>query len=207
MLCTTCRGTCFEEQKKRRNVDVERGMPHMQKLMFENEGHQLRDGQFGSLYVIILQLQHPLFQRRHANLYMRDLEINLTEALCGYAHCFEHLDGRKKVIRTLPGEVLRHNHIKLMRGAGMPVFNKPTDFGDLYVQFKVNFPPNNFATPAQLATLESLLPARQQVQIPAGVEPVQMTDFNPEAHRRRHETDEEDDEQSPHFEGVQCQTA
>lgn len=190
----------------KRNVDIERGVPHMQKLQFEKDGHQLRDGQYGILYVVILQMPHTVFQRRHTNLYMRDLEVNITEALCGYTHCFKHLDGRNKLIRTQPGEVLRHNHIKLMRGAGMPVFNKPTDFGDLYVQFKVNLPSDNFATAAQLATLETLLPAREQITVPADAESVQMTDYKPEAHRRRAETDDED-EQSPHFEGVQCQTA
>lgn len=205
MRCSTCQGTCFVEEQRKRNVDVERGVPHMQKMQFEKDGHQLRDGQYGMLYVVVLQMPHTVFQRRHANLYMRDLEVNITEALCGYTHCFEHLDGRKKLIRTQPGEVLHHNHIKLMRGAGMPVFNKPTDFGDLYVQFKVNFPSDNFATPAQLVTLESLLPPREQVTVPAGAEAVQMTDYKPEP-RRRPET-EDDDEDSAHFESVQCQTA
>ncbi|KAH8392280.1 hypothetical protein KR215_004718 [Drosophila sulfurigaster] len=209
LRCKLCTGSGFVEQAMHRKVDIEPGVPHMLKLPFANEGHQLRSGQFGDLYVVIVQAEHTLFQRRHANLYMRDLEINLTEALCGYTHCFKHLDGRNVCMTTQPGEVLRHNHIKMMRNGGMPVFQQPTDHGDLYVQFKVQMPPNDFATQPQLAMLEDLLPARERIAVPAGAEEVNMTDYKPQARQARHaETDDDDDYhgQSPHFESVQCQT-
>lgn len=187
----------------KRDVMIERGVPNMLKLPFVQEGHQLRNGEFGDLYVVIVQADHSVFRRRHANLYMGDLEINLTEALCGYTHCFKHLNGQNMCMRTKPGEVLRHNQIKMMKGSGMPVFSKPNDHGDLYVQFKVNFPENGFATAAQLTTLESVLPPRENVTMPDGAEEAEMTDYKPQ--RRRGETDDDDDSQ--HFEGVQCQTA
>ncbi|XP_002051679.3 dnaJ homolog subfamily A member 2 isoform X1 [Drosophila virilis] len=207
MRCKSCTGTGFVEQQMKRTVDIEPGMPHMLKMPFANEGHQLRSGEFGDLYVIMVQAEHALFQRRHSNLYMHDLEINLTEALCGYSHCFKHLDGRNVCIRTQPGEVLRHNHIKMLRGSGMPVFNKPEDHGDLYLQFKVNFPANDFATPAQLATLEDLLPPRERIVVPPEAEVVQMTDYKSQGRRADTEDDDEFNGQSPHFESVQCQTA
>ncbi|XP_017834824.2 dnaJ homolog subfamily A member 2, partial [Drosophila busckii] len=177
MRCKFCRGDGFVDEQMKRKVTVERGVPHMQKLPFPREGHQLRSREFGELVVVMMQGEHALFQRRHANLYMRDLEINITEALCGFTHCFKHLDGRKVCMRTQPGEVLRHNHIKMMRGSGMPVYNQPTHHGDLYVQFKVNMPENGFANAAQLATLETLLPPREQVAVPAEAEEVQLADI------------------------------
>ncbi|XP_034474397.1 dnaJ homolog subfamily A member 2 [Drosophila innubila] len=209
MRCKLCTGSGFVEQQMKRNVDVERGVPHMLKLPFANEGHQLRSGEFGDLYVIIVQAEHAVFQRRHANLYMRDLQINITEALCGYTHCFKHLDGRNVCMTTQPGEVLRHNHIKKMRSGGMPVFNKPTDHGDLYVQFKVILPANDFATQPQLAMLEDLLPPRERIVVPPGAEEVHMTDYKPQTRQARTDTEDDDDYngQSPHFESVQCQTA
>ncbi|KAI8042778.1 dnaJ homolog subfamily A member 2 [Drosophila gunungcola] len=200
--CSPCQGSGFVEQKMKRDLVVERGVPHMLKVPFANEGNQMRGGEFGDLIVVIAQLDHQLFQRRHANLYMRDLEINITEALCGYTHCFKHLDGRNVCLRTHPGEVLQHGHIKMVRGGGMPVFNKATDSGDLYLKFMVKFPENDFATPAQLAMLEDLLPPRQQVVIPKNAEEVQMADYKPQPRQP-----DDEDGQSPHFEGVQCQTA
>ncbi|KAH8404360.1 hypothetical protein KR222_005334 [Zaprionus bogoriensis] len=209
MRCSVCHGNCFVEQQMKRDVNVERGVPHMQKMQFAKEGHQLRNGDYGDLYVVVIQVEHSLFQRRHFNLYMRDLEISITEALCGYTHCFQHLDGRKVCVRTQPGEVLHHNHIKMMRGSGMPVYSKPSEFGDLYVQLKVNFPANNFASPSKLAILESVLPPRERVVVPPGAEQVEMVDYKPEMRRNRTDTEDDDDYngQSPHFEGVQCQTA
>lgn len=204
MKCTPCQGIGFVEQKMKRDVVVERGAPHMLKVPFANEGNQMRGGEFGDLIVVIVQLEHTVFQRRHANLYMRDLEINLTEALCGYSHCFKHLDGRNVCLRTKPGEVLQHNHIKMVRGCGMPVFNQATDKGDLYLKFRVKFPDNDFATAPQLAMLEDLLPARQKVVIPPNAEEAQLLDYKPEPRRA---SQDEDDGTSPHFEGVQCQTA
>ncbi|XP_001962852.3 dnaJ homolog subfamily A member 2 [Drosophila ananassae] len=204
MKCTPCQGIGFVEQKMKRDVVVERGAPHMLKVPFANEGNQMRGGEFGDLIVVIVQLEHTVFQRRHANLYMRDLEINLTEALCGYSHCFKHLDGRNVCLRTKPGQVLQHNHIKMVRGCGMPVFNQATDKGDLYLKFRVMFPDNDFATAPQLAMLEDLLPARQKVVIPPNAEEAQLLDYKPEP---RQASQDEDDGTSPHFEGVQCQTA
>ncbi|XP_068150287.1 dnaJ homolog subfamily A member 2 [Drosophila tropicalis] len=210
MLCSTCLGQGFVEEKLERDVKVEKGVPHMMKLPYPNEGHQMRGGEFGDLIVVIAQLEHPVFLRRHANLYMKDLNINLTEALCGYTHCFQHLDGKTICMSTQPGEVLKHNHIKMIRGCGMPVFNSSSDRGDLYIKFVVNFPENNFANPTQLATLEELLPGREKIDIPSGAEEVQLSDYKPHAQRQAQQEDDDDEYgagQSPHFESVQCQTA
>ncbi|XP_034666094.1 dnaJ homolog subfamily A member 1 [Drosophila subobscura] len=204
--CSPCRGSGFVEEKMKRDLIVERGAPHMLKVPFAKEGHQMRGGEFGELIIVLAQQDHSTFQRRHANLYMRDLEISLTEALCGYTHCFNHLDGRSVCLRTKPGEVLQHNHIKMLRGGGMPVFNSPTDTGDLYMKFKVNFPENGFATAEQMALLEEVLPPREHIVIPEGAEEVEMTDYKPQARPNPHGDDEEHGN-SPHFESVQCQTA
>ncbi|KAH8360909.1 hypothetical protein KR200_000023 [Drosophila serrata] len=202
MKCSPCHGSGFVEEKMKRDLVVERGAPHMLKVPFVNEGHQMRGGEFGDLIVVLAQKDHSLFQRRHANLYMHDLEVNITEALCGYKHCFKHLDGRNVCLSTQPGEVLHHNHIKMVRGCGMPDFSQPTICGDLYVKFKVTFPDNDFATAPQLAMLEDILPAREKIVVPKNAEEVQMTDYKPQPRQQQ----EDEDGQSPHFEGVQCQT-
>ncbi|XP_030380534.1 dnaJ homolog subfamily A member 2 [Scaptodrosophila lebanonensis] len=204
MRCSTCRGSGFIEERKKRQVEIECGVPHMLKMPFPGEGHQLRNGEYGDLIVVVVQADHSVFMRRNSQLYMRDLEINITEALCGYVHCFKHLDGRNICMRTQPGEVLHHNHIKILRSEGMPVYNKPAEKGDLYVKFKVTFPENNFATSTQLTMLEELLPPRERINVPAGAEEVDLMDFKP---RTSHPEDDEEHGQSPHYESVQCQTA
>ena len=52
----------------------------------------------------------------------------------------EHLDGRKINISTKPGDIVKPGELKTIKECGMPFFNSPFRFGNLYVQFNVNFP-------------------------------------------------------------------
>lgn len=47
----------------------------------------------------------------------------------------------------------------MIRGQGMPSM-RHHDFGNLYIQFDVKFPPANFNTPEKLLLLEDVLPPR-----------------------------------------------
>ena len=87
-----------------------------------------------------------------------------------------HLDDRELAIKAAPGIVIKDGTIKVIHGEGMPTYKNPFEKGRLFISFKVClrlswsfvliffnqvvFPPNNFATPEQLAALEKLLPAR-----------------------------------------------
>jgi DnaJ homolog subfamily A member 2 len=51
--------------------------------------------------------RHALFQRRGADLVIVK-KITLLEALTGVTMEIKHLDGKKHVIATAPGEVLNH---------------------------------------------------------------------------------------------------
>lgn len=53
----------------------------------------------------------------------------------------------------------------MIRGQGMPSM-RHHDFGNLYIQFDVKFPPQLFNTPEKIQLLEDILPPRKP-----GVEP------------------------------------
>ena len=53
----------------------------------------------------------------------------------------------------------------MIRGQGMPSM-RHHDFGNLYIQFDVKFPPQLFNTPEKIQMLEDILPPRKP-----GVEP------------------------------------
>ena len=55
--------------------------------------------------------------------------------------------------------------VKMLRGQGMPSM-RHHDFGNLYIQFDVKFPPANFNTHERIAELEQILPARKQQTLP-----------------------------------------
>jgi len=67
-------------------------------------------------------------------------EIPLLEALTGSEFAITHLDGRKIRIKNNPGEVLKHDDIKVVEGLGMPFHKRVYNYGNLFIHFKVKFP-------------------------------------------------------------------
>ncbi len=82
-------------------------------------------------------LPHPVFTREGNNLKM-NVKISLKQALLGFKKEITHLDGHKVLIEkkkiTRPGEVEK------IKGEGMPVYEYPSDYGDLIVTYEVEFP-------------------------------------------------------------------
>ena len=85
------------------------------------------------------------------------------------------------------------------------------DFGNLYIQFDVKFPPSGFNTPEKLQLLESVLPPRKvQAQPPsdAMIEDFTLEEVDPSGQRRAQGATgmDEDDEDGvpPGAERMQC---
>lgn len=180
-LCQDCKGTRIFEQKNTLQVHVEKGMQHMQKIVFRGEGNQNVNGDRGDVIAILIQEEHDVFERRHDDLVIRNVEINLTQALCGLEYVFKHLDGRDIVVKTLPGQVIKMGDVKGVVGEGMPLYKNPFSKGNLYIEFVIQYPPNNFATVEQMKQLESVLPPREPFIMPTGenVEEVDMVEIEP----------------------------
>lgn len=68
-------------------------------------------------------------------------EITLVEALTGVDFTITHLDGEKIRVRNTPGEVIKPEDLKTLEGKGLPFHKKPFEFGNLFIIFKVTFPP------------------------------------------------------------------
>ena len=98
----------------------------------------------------------------------------------------------------------------MIRGQGIPSM-RHHDFGNLYIQFDVKFPPSGFNSPEKLAILESVLPPRKvQAQPPrdAMVEDFALEEVDPSGQRRAQGatgTDEDEEDGVPHgAERMQC---
>ena len=87
----------------------------------------------------------------------------------------------------------------------MPQFKNPFEKGRLIVQFKVNFPEENWLPADKIAQLETLLPARQEVIVPPHAEECEMQKYDPshDNNRGRREAYDSDDEDG-HGPRVQC---
>jgi len=50
------------------------------------------------------------------------------------------LDKRKIHVKTKPGDIIKPGELKTVKECGMPFFNSPFRFGNLYIQFNISFP-------------------------------------------------------------------
>lgn len=211
-LCLECKGERIFEQKHTVAVHIDKGMHHMQKIRFSSEGNQNVNGERGDLVVILIQEDHDLFERRGVDLIIRNVEISLTQALCGVEYIFKHLDGRDIVIKSTPGQVIKPGDVKGVPGEGMPYYKNPTEKGVLYIDFNVKFPLNNFATPEQMQNLEAILPPRTPFIMPTGpqVEEVDLSDFEPRSSNSYngnfYDSDFDDEFRGGNATRVQCHT-
>lgn len=186
-------------------------MKHGQKITFKGEGNQVADCKdAGDVVIVLVQQAHDFFERSGDNLIIVHT-ITLTEALCGFQFPIKHLDGRDLVLKTAPGEVIKKDSIKAIKGEGMPIHRNPFEKGNLYIRFNIEYPAKYEIKPNQLKRIEELLGPRPAFVMPTGeqVEEVNWTEYDPD-----HDDDSrtnnayDSDDEGPHGRGagVQCQT-
>uniref|UniRef100_R4FNQ3 Putative dnaj c chaperone protein n=1 Tax=Rhodnius prolixus TaxID=13249 RepID=R4FNQ3_RHOPR len=200
--CAACIGKKVVTETKKLKVHVEKGMSDGEKIVFKGDGdHQIAGVEPGDVIIILQEQTHQCFKRNGPDLFMM-YELPLTEALCGFSIVIKHLDGRDLVITNPPGSVIQPDQVKGIPGEGMPLRRNPFDKGNLYIKFKVVFPPNHFTTEEKLKEIESALPTRPVTVIPAGAEECDLNEYEEErgggSSRGGGEAYEEDDH-GPHI--------
>lgn len=139
--CRTCNAKKVVNEQKIIEVNITPGMRDNQKIVFYNEGDQEPGIEPGDVILVIKTKEHPQFIRKNDDLYLKQ-EITLNEALCGFQSVITHLDGRKILLTTKPGQIIKPDSVQRVIGEGMP--KKDNAKGNLYVMFSVNFPENHF---------------------------------------------------------------
>jgi len=108
--CSACGGSgkSFQTKQEREvlEVHIQKGSPDGHKVMFRDMADEHPDADPGDVVFVLKQQEHAVFKRKGADLFI-ERNISLMEALCGL--CFEltHLDGRKLLIKTSPGEIVK----------------------------------------------------------------------------------------------------
>merc|ERR1712159_443982 len=86
----------------------------------------------------------------------------LVDALCGFNFEIEHLDGRKIIVESKPGEVIRDESVTVLHGEGFPVKGDAGANGNLFLEFTLDFPKNNALTSTQQNELYRVITGRQR---------------------------------------------
>ncbi|MCD7460886.1 DNAj domain protein [Datura stramonium] len=212
--CPQCKGNKITQEKKVLEVNVEKGMSHSQKIVFDGEADEAPDTITGNVIFVLQQKDHSKFRRKSDDLYVEH-NLSLTEALCGFQFVLTHLDGRQLLIKSCPGEVIKPDQYKAINDEGMPHYGRPFIKGRLYIHFNVEFPESGFLSPDKRRTLEAILPPRpgkrlSDVELDK-CEETTMHDVNMEEEIRRKEQrrrqeayDMADDDDVPNLHHVGC---
>lgn len=136
--CEECRNR-FEVIQKISDltIDIEPGMNDGETVTMYGEGDASVESMAADLVFQIQASPHATFVRKGTDLHMK-MKISLKQALVGFSRSIKHLDGRSVEITST--EVIKPGTVKRVRNEGMPVRNYPTQKGDLYIEFDVEFP-------------------------------------------------------------------
>lgn len=134
--CKQCNGKKLLDTKVTIECAVEPGCPNEHSYIFHGMADEAPGVLAGDVHVRIFIEKHKEYIRKGADLFV-DKKITLLEALTGTNYEFKHLDGKKYKVTTLPGEVISHEEVKVIKNKGMPFFKDSMGSGNLYVKFKV----------------------------------------------------------------------
>jgi DnaJ homolog subfamily A member 2 len=192
--CTVCQGNKVAKERKVLEVYVDKGMANGQKIVFAGEANENPGLVAGDVIVVLKQAPHKTFNRRDENLVV-EREISLTDALCGFQFSIQQLDGRKLIVTSKPGSVIKPGELKTIPNEGMPMWKRSDERGYMFVKFTIAFPA--FVGPSEAAELERVLGPKTPMAMDVDredVEEVRLLDFNQDQARSRETADHEDED-------------
>jgi len=83
--------------------------------VIHGEGDEVPEAESGDVIVQIKLTPHKYFMRKGADLVM-EKEIPLLQALTGVDFVIKHLDGRIIRVQNAPGEIIKHDELKVIEG-------------------------------------------------------------------------------------------
>jgi DnaJ family protein A protein 2 len=151
--CKSCKGKKTVSKKIVIECHVEKGMKHGQRITFNGMADEAPGTDTGDVVIVLQQKEHERFVRKGDDLFLRRT-ISLAESLCGFTMDVEQLDGRVLRVTSDKGRIYRPGALKYIEHEGMPKHRNPYVHGNMYVEFKVEFP-EDYALPD--STIKSLL--------------------------------------------------
>ena len=119
------------------SITLKRGVRDGQKIRIpEKGGKGLNGGKNGDLFITIKLVRDPFIERNGDDLYM-DVNVDFYTALLGGKVPIKTFHGVKNINikeETDNGSTLR------LKGLGMPRYENPNEFGDLYAKIMIRMP-------------------------------------------------------------------
>lgn len=192
-ICGVCEGRKICKESATYMFNLKQDMKDDDRIPIEGIGCTVPDIDQQGDVVIILHIEEEKGWRRVGSNLELEVDILLSQALCGFSKIIDHLDDKKMVIRS--EEIIKPMERKVIYGKGF-------HGGDLIIIFKVIFP--EFLSDDEKIQCAMILPRSEEVvseriEEMEGVEEVNMSQVR------------DDDEELPNFmdedqmpQGVQC---
>lgn len=133
------------EEDKQCTVEIIPGHGKTNVIEFKNKGHESPGLNTSSLFVHIVEKEHPCFKRVNKNDLIYCHTLTLSQALNSVPVKFTTLDGR--ILSISMDEIISQNTVKKVEGEGMPILSECSSInninkrkGDLYIKFNIIFP-------------------------------------------------------------------
>jgi molecular chaperone DnaJ len=136
--CRTCNGSGHVQKERTLSVDVPPGVEEGTRIRLSSEGQAgFNGGPPGDLYIFLSLTPHAFFQRDGQDLYCR-VPVSFTTAALGAEIEVPALSGGRARINVPEGTQTGHQF--KLRGRGMPVLRSGGQYGDMFVEVRVETP-------------------------------------------------------------------
>lgn len=120
-------------------MKIKPGVKDGQVLRLKGKGSKgTNGGPDGDLLITVKVTENAIFKRKEDDLYCT-INVDLFTAILGGKTEIKTLKGKINI--TIPKETANGKEVRLKK-MGMPVFNKPEEFGDLYATINIKIPTN-----------------------------------------------------------------
>ncbi len=185
--CEECKGEKVSLTTSQLKLDIEKGTYDGYRFNFIDDGDELPECEPGDVIVDISIEPHKLFSRKGADLTYKK-NISLLEALTGVSFVLTHLDGKKILVETEKGDIIKPGVLKTLKEYGMPFYNQVLKTGNLNIDFNIQFPKS--LEDGDIQGLESVLPEKlnnkSDIEKKEDIEKYAMIDFMLEHENTHH---------------------
>ena len=149
----------FQVDGEKLQIKLKPGMYDGQQIRIKGKGGKGRgNGQRGDIYGFVHLQPHPKFKVTQSDLHCT-INVDLYTALLGGKATVETLKGTLK-INVAPGT--ENGKVLRLKNMGMPFYNDPGKYGDLYAKVNVEIPKNLSAKEQELVRQLAELRASRQ---------------------------------------------
>ena len=144
ITCTKCSSSGIIIEDNIFTIELEKGIESGKTFEFKEWGQQAeRDNEIPGSFIVTINVEdHLVFKRNKLNLYIT-IELSLQESLVGKDVSIQHFSGQFN-LDTKGFGVINPNKQYILYKKGL-IDNNNT-IGDLYIQFKINYPDIVFKT-------------------------------------------------------------